>query len=58
MRFMLMSFTLIGLLVAVLMKMQNPSQNFMYLCYPCNAYAMTAILCGLGEYLADSVSSD
>lgn len=55
-RFIFMSFTLVGLLVGVFITVDPSWHNIMYLCYPINCYTMTSILCFLGQYLADSVS--
>lgn len=56
-RFIFMSFTLIGLLLAVLLTTEATVWNkFLYLLYPCNAFSMAAVLCFLGQYVKNSVS--
>lgn len=58
MRFIFLCFTLTGILLAVFRKTESTWEQVLYLSYPCNAYAMAAILCYLGQYLTDSVSGE
>ena len=56
-RFIFLSFTLIGLLLAVSLTTEASFWNkFLYLLYPCNAFSMAAVLCFLGQYVTNSVS--